>query len=434
MITPILIESITGAVFDLLLEQTDAKGRIVSGIGRLTGQELDPIRRAFGNALKRTCDAFNETYPTAAAEGMDLSFLEKEGAHILAQFLNPYGEPNPQLLADAWIHSMPLQGRTLESSDKLELFSVTSSFLKILEKQLLSERALDEIHSTRSQIKNQQNIEAIANSLIPSDLRQINFVIIAMTKSQARELVSKKVFTNRRDDKQRKAYQELKKVLNRILKKYSIEDLVELYGSKPEDWRLLTLSNSLTIGEAIGSLLQTIPIKLSNRNSVERLNVRAIFASQEFLSDDFSIRSKAWTRLEDNCVVIIDAVSLFHPDIVQILIDSGFMTKSRIPLVILSPTIAENNPINELLKSYIESGIIRLSHALARFETQLDVLCEFGISSDIAFKRWLMSIFISESTQSIYNVDALWDAELPASTLERTDERIRSHIFRRASL
>src|SRR5690348_11828493 len=91
-----ILTKIADAVFDYVLERANVKGRVTNVLG------LDAERNAFKRALGKATTQLEEHHPQEVAELFDFSFLEHEGAAILAQFLIRDGQPSPSELAARW--------------------------------------------------------------------------------------------------------------------------------------------------------------------------------------------------------------------------------------------------------------------------------------------------------------------------------------------
>jgi hypothetical protein len=62
---------------------------------------LDPVKRAFATALAADSKEFETDHSDLVASLFDVSFLEHEGAPVLAEFLRRDGRPDPTELCDS---------------------------------------------------------------------------------------------------------------------------------------------------------------------------------------------------------------------------------------------------------------------------------------------------------------------------------------------
>lgn len=135
--------AVTEAVFGYILEQSGWAEEIRRRLRQ------DPERLAFQRALEQALDAFGRDHAEWQASLLDASFLQREGAPILAEFLRPAGEPDAALLAERWAAS-------LRSSDDPRRHELTAqcepaayTLLALLGKALKDQAALRDLNNER---------------------------------------------------------------------------------------------------------------------------------------------------------------------------------------------------------------------------------------------------------------------------------------------
>ena len=84
-----LLAAATEAAFTYVIRHSGLQDRLLRHIGR------EPTQQAFQRALDRAVHQFEQQHPGWTASLFDGSFLEHEGAPVLAQFLLRNGEPDP---------------------------------------------------------------------------------------------------------------------------------------------------------------------------------------------------------------------------------------------------------------------------------------------------------------------------------------------------
>ncbi len=153
----IVLTAIADAVFGYLLTKYgDTLGDWArSRAGR------EPMRKAFKNALGRTFAQFEQQYPQWVANHFDASFFEHEGAPILAQFLVRDGHPDPCELAARWADALNLRQPERRTFYTRQLESVASDFLTLLAHHLKAEKALRELHDSRTFEQLAEDVQAI---------------------------------------------------------------------------------------------------------------------------------------------------------------------------------------------------------------------------------------------------------------------------------
>ena len=127
-LTEIILTKITEKVFSFALDQGQS---IVEDWVRKK-HNLDPKQQAFKRALKKANKKFEKKYPQWAADLFNASFLESEGALILAQFLIRDGNPNPSELATRWAESLNINNPERRTTLVRELEPAVSDFLDYL--------------------------------------------------------------------------------------------------------------------------------------------------------------------------------------------------------------------------------------------------------------------------------------------------------------
>jgi hypothetical protein len=210
------------------------------------------------------------------------------------------------------------------------------------------------------------------------------FVIFAMIDQEVDELLSGEVFeraTVAPVDRQDFAR------LRDELQRHGLDDAFQFYGALREDWRP-PISNGLTIRDALGEVVQKL--NQQRRQIPDTPIIRPQFFSEDFLSDDTDWRDKTWTQLENlGCVLVVDAISMFHPLLRSKLERSELSSKERTSIIFLLPISPNGLPLGRFVERHIEQHMPR---AFNRFATQLDLLCELGSGDIRNVKRWLFSV------------------------------------------
>lgn len=216
------------------------------------------------------------------------------------------------------------------------------------------------------------------------DVITIPFVVLAMNNRQITEFWDESIFntspvTVATDlDK----FRNLKKSLNQ----YDIKDLSPYYGDFTEDWKPIA-ANNVSIRDIIKE-----SINLYNEQESERsgnLLLHPQFFSSDFFNDDVKWRNNTWRELNRiGSVIIIDSISLFHPDIREHFIQSGLGTSRSSSILVVSPYSHSSHPVNYFLEQEIR---LRIQATFNRYD-ELDLRCECGAAETRTLKRWLMNI------------------------------------------
>jgi hypothetical protein len=253
----------------------------------------------------------------------------------------------------------------------------------------------------------------------------IPFVIVAMTQDEATALMAETVFDSPAvapvERTQFQAFRE-------TLQKHGIVDLLPYYGERPEDWkpRAYPYEQQDTVEEFIYDMISHVNQERAKSPGLSLIN--PMFYCEDFFAESTDTRTQTWEQLQQSgCVLIVDAVSLFHPVLHQMLLQSAMSSSTRAAVLVFSPISFYEIPANRLIEERIGSQV---QLAFARFDRHLDMLCEIGAGDLRAFRRWLFAI--------LPKVEGFVQKESPNSTsLEifraRTEEppRVDQLVFSR---
>lgn len=230
-------------------------------------------------------------------------------------------------------------------------------------------------------------VEKIRENLptIENDTSGVPVVVYAMTEKEAKELKSKKCFKDTKNVPpiERDNF----KNLSGILKLQGLDDIPIFYGHERDDWRpqLASLENpkernTKSIKETLGDIFK----------QHQDHDVHFKFHSQAYFSDDDSeAQYEAWGELEEKGgILIVDAISLFHPQLRKKLSDSGIGTKEETSIIVLSPVGDDTLKLNAALEKVLLSAMRR---AFGRF-VKFDSNCKFGVDHITDLNSWLFSL------------------------------------------
>jgi hypothetical protein len=209
---------------------------------------------------------------------------------------------------------------------------------------------------------------------------ELPIVIVAMTQSEANDLFQNPEFIGRRM---------LQAEANRFrafLETFSDENIASLssrYANERKNWKPYSYTD-----ETLRKIILEIIRELNDWCSEEEkpILLRPRFLSSEFFAHDTELQNETWDELtETGCVVFVDAVSLFHPDVRQALIQSHISAHPNVAVLVLPPIDMSTIPSNQQVDMEIRSWMQR---AFDRFE-EFDRFCEFGLGNVQTLKRWL---------------------------------------------
>jgi hypothetical protein len=200
----------------------------------------------------------------------------------------------------------------------------------------------------------------------------IKFLVAAMTYDEAITLFNKTAFIGSQDSlKQQEAFQNF---LNSSTTE-KFPNLQEYYGQSREDWRPHYCG-----GSSIEQIIVDTITFLNKRNNY--LFVPK-FVSSPFFSTNEEEHVQARNLLESVGVLVIDAISMYHPWLQQRIKDAYTIHK-RSAILVVSPFNAPEKGINQL----IEAAFKNVQEAYERFNTTHDHLCEIDFGDDRSLRRW----------------------------------------------
>jgi len=236
-----------------------------------------------------------------------------------------------------------------------------------------------ELDALRSEIEDELNkAETIA----------IPVVIGAMTREEATALFSEAVFD---DPSVAPIERERFQTFSRSLSEHGVADLAFSYGDHRETWKPHTNSE-----QHIDSVVYEIARRINEiRRGLPGLPlIVPQFLSSEFLGDNATKRHQIWNEVgRSGAVVIIDAVSLFHPALRQKLSQSTISSNLHAAILVVSPISVVTTRVNQLIENLIGS---QMEMAFSRFDSHLDRLCEIGVGDLRTLQRWLYAILPEE--------------------------------------
>lgn len=237
----------------------------------------------------------------------------------------------------------------------------------------------DALHSKLGQLcdETQQELGRIKVVSIP-------FVIAAMINDEATALLQETVFDNPTVAPiERTRFQQFRE----SLQEHGIADLLTHYGACRENWKPHTCQQS-TIEEIISDV---VALTNQQRSEIPGLPlVQPQFFSSHFFIGDEDTRLVTWELLSRlGCVIVVDAISMFHPLLRRTILHSEMGSNERVAMLVLSPVNPGDIPVNQLIEREISS---QMERAFARFSISLDKLCEFGVGDLRVFQRWLFAI------------------------------------------
>lgn len=276
-----------------------------------------------------------------------------------------------------------------QSPSKAERVSRTIDYL--LEKHLADNRPVfphfiialrdrcdihDQLYVELNELYRQIN-QAMTDEII------VPFVVAAMNEIQATGLFNETIF----DDLnfapiERLRFQEFKQALN-----IDPVELLACYRQYREDW-IPPIYHHNSISQFIAGMLNHI--NEYHRRPKYLPSLSPEFLSEDFFTDNLQIRRRTVRDLKQfGGVLVVDAISMFHPLLRQQIVQSEVGSNGRVALLVLSPIDTSALRATQLIEQVIAQ---QMETVFTRFDDDYDHLCEIGVGNLRAFKRWLVNI------------------------------------------
>ncbi len=206
----------------------------------------------------------------------------------------------------------------------------------------------------------------------------VPIVVVAMTKNEAEDLI---LNSDIRGDL--KSFGKFTKIFS----EKDIEQWLSQYKQDRESWQPYAFEND-SIRKLIENMGKVINFWLRENKSSELIRLKFV-AEQFFNEDDLDSQGELWKELIDSGgIVIIDIVSLLHPEIREIFIQSHVSSHKNVALLGLTPMSISTLEATNL---FLERIRYWMRNAFTRFSSDLDNTCDFGTSNMQAIERWLFN-------------------------------------------
>ena len=212
---------------------------------------------------------------------------------------------------------------------------------------------------------------------VESQVIDVNFITAAMVQREAEALLNGKVF----DDpavaaEDREQFQEFTQALTQ----HDIQDWLTHYADSRDAWHPIFHAGA-SIKETVTDIVWRV--NEASRNASGVLQIRPYFISEDFFSLDRGTRLRTWQSIDSGCIIVADSISLFHPGLRRMLLESGISAQTETALLILSPLNFDQLPINQLIEKQIMERVV------GRVNNDLNGLSEFGSGDLRVTRRWL---------------------------------------------
>jgi glutaredoxin-related protein len=247
--------------------------------------------------------------------------------------------------------------------EKLEADGKAAEFIRVIVEKKPNSPHLEEIRKEFKKFSNQE---------------EIPFVIVAMTNTEAQDLI-KKLESSEDSNSKLSAFRQIIQIITNEEKQQFLQN----YSNKRCEWKPYSEINKTTM-EIIENTI--------NLYNEESFKITHCEYSEECFNTDENKRYSTWEYLKEiRCILIIDPISLFSEHICKCLTEAEILSRTDIGIAIIMPQNSKFLEVDKLIKE--ASNDTPLSRAYKRFETNyFDINCEIGIRNELNLQRWCFSI------------------------------------------
>lgn len=216
---------------------------------------------------------------------------------------------------------------------------------------------------------------------------EIPFVILAMTSDEAEDLIKGNLIDKDKKDEYLNFIKSLKNDHD-----IDIVNLLSHYKDSRDQWIPHMYPESQTIQDIVKDILNQVHNQIrKNTRDGKRFPsstlIRPVFYSSDFCATEHNDKMEELEK--ENCVLIVDSISLFHPRLKKILKNSHLSGNDYAAILVLSPIKAKHHQVNRLIEDVLKSDVPRI---FKRFHHSWDKWCEFGMSDLRTFQRRVSTI------------------------------------------
>lgn len=205
---------------------------------------------------------------------------------------------------------------------------------------------------------------------------KIPVVVFAMTQDEANELRNEFAFQS---DNARLNSKERFCSFKSHMSDDEFDKIIKSYNDLRDCWKPELVGQSISIKDLIKELVDSI-----NNHATDSTFIPEFYSSIVF-PENGDVNTKVANSICRSCLLFIDSLSIYHPDLMRKLDVSGLITNEDVSIVRVPPFCLTKEPydtIEHVLKT-------SLQNAYGRYDEQFHEHCELGVTNKIGLKRWL---------------------------------------------
>lgn len=221
-----------------------------------------------------------------------------------------------------------------------------------------------------------------------SEFIEIPIVIAAMTKNEADFLIEN---TKKNDE-----FIKLHQFLNSF-NESDVAQWLSNYSEKRDDWKPHIYSE-----EKICNVIRDIAEDINDfrRKKTGNKLIRPKFVSNDFFNEnDEEKQDEIWNEMRNSGgIVVLDALSLFHPRIRKMFYKSGICSHEKISVLGINPLSKTTLEANKMIEQEIHAC---MNQSFFRYAKKFEKSCEFGVNNVKNIERWLYNL-LQETAKMAY--------------------------------
>ncbi len=232
---------------------------------------------------------------------------------------------------------------------------------------------------------------------INSELQGVNvieipFAIMSMNEQEALQLLNGEAFTANVPmlPNAQQRFEEFRELLSR----QGLSDLSPSYASLRDNWR-----PHISPNQPIRLLVEQVFTRFFEcYGSLVSPMLKPAFYSDQFFSTS---RDERWQIQQvfrnSGGIIIVDAVSLMHPNLRHMLDQSMVASHDKVAVLIVAPISSSGTEIKQWMEREAQQ---QFEQMFRRFDYDLDHLCEIDIDNIRSMQRWMFRFFLERANLS----------------------------------
>jgi hypothetical protein len=218
-------------------------------------------------------------------------------------------------------------------------------------------------------------------------------IVVSMNQEESSELQNRSVLEKHAGKEEAQKYEQFLEALD----KEGCQNPFERYKGDRDLWE-----PPFGEGKTISELIESGLLKVNQNSAENEQTIIGYSITDEFFNGEVNKNEFVKIAKEEGCLIIIDAISLFHPLVRKRLHKSGLPSQSKSAVIFISPTVTNSNLVTRSIEELVST---EMDDVFERYDAKGEMLCEMNIGDLRSFQRWFFTA-ISVETQMAHNPNA----------------------------